>query len=86
MNRTLIGFACGIAMTIGLGLTTAQDAGSKPQDDEMADQMRLILGLIFVRYLNEPDRARPLLDAAAKRLGDSARRQMAIDLLREIGD
>lgn len=54
--------------------------------DEFASEVQLILGLVYGRYLEQPQRARPYLREAVKRLGTPARRQMAQDLLDELGD
>ena len=54
--------------------------------DEFGDQVHLILGLIYLRYLGEPDRARGNLRTAAEKLQDPARRQMAVDMLAEMGE
>ncbi len=54
-------------------------------EDVTADQLRLILGLIYARYLQDSDRARPLLTLAAERLTDPARKQLANEILTEIG-
>lgn len=53
--------------------------------DEFCDQVRLMLGLIYARYLGEPDLARPLLKAAAASISDPARQRMAQDALADIG-
>lgn len=54
--------------------------------DELVDQLRLVLGLIYARYLHDPDRARPLLHLAADSLHDPQRQQLAREILHEIGE
>jgi membrane associated rhomboid family serine protease len=54
-------------------------------NDEFCDQVRLMLGLIYARYLGEPDLARPLLKTAAASITDPARQRMAQDALADIG-
>ncbi|MEX2673386.1 MAG: rhomboid family intramembrane serine protease [Phycisphaeraceae bacterium] len=51
--------------------------------DEYTPQVLLILGLIYVRYLKIPDRARPFLEQAVKRIDDPARREMAQEMLEQ---
>lgn len=53
--------------------------------DSFADQVHLILGLIYARYLHTADQARPHLETAREKLTDPSRRQMADTLLAEIG-
>ena len=52
--------------------------------DEYRTQVELILGLIYARYLDDPDRARPLLSGAADKLTDPKQRQTALDALAEM--
>jgi TolA-binding protein len=53
--------------------------------DEFTAEVRLILGLTYGRYLDEPDRARGHLTDAMNRLTSPPRRQLARDLLDELG-
>jgi membrane associated rhomboid family serine protease len=53
-------------------------------DDELANQLSLILGMIYARYLNDPVRARALLTAASQKL-DGQHRQLAGEILGELG-
>jgi membrane associated rhomboid family serine protease len=53
--------------------------------DEFADQVQLILGMIYGRHLNDAERAKPLLRAAAGNLSDPQRKKIADDLLVELG-
>ncbi|MEX0746044.1 MAG: rhomboid family intramembrane serine protease [Phycisphaeraceae bacterium] len=48
------------------------------------EQIQLILGLIYARYLHQPDRARELLTAAAARLGGGDQ-ELARQVLEEMG-
>ena len=52
--------------------------------DPRIDEVRLLLGLIYIRYLDRREDARPLLTAAADRLHDPARQSLARQLLSEI--
>lgn len=54
--------------------------------DPSRDQMELILGVLYVRYLNKKhDRARDLLTAALTHLQDAEQRHLAESILAEIG-
>jgi hypothetical protein len=48
------------------------------------EQIELILGLIYGRYLHRPDRARELLTAALTRLTDATERELAEKALIEL--
>lgn len=54
-------------------------------DDEAGEEVKLILGLIYCRYLHAPGRASPLLRHAANNHPDPARRELAKQCLNEIG-
>lgn len=54
------------------------------RDDEDLQQVQLLLGLVYARYLGEPEKARPLLTAAREKLGNDKQRQLADQLLQEI--
>lgn len=54
------------------------------KSDEYTPEVLLILGLIYARYLDLPDRARPPLQQAVQRLDDPARRRMAQQMLDEL--
>jgi len=47
----------------------------------LLEQVQLMLGLLYSRYLDHPDRARPHLHAALAKLAEPAQRQMAQDEL-----
>ena len=49
-----------------------------------ADEVRLILGLLYVRHLNLPQRARELIEQAKPRLLDEAQARLADQLLAEL--
>jgi len=49
-----------------------------------ADEVRLILGLLYVRHLNLPQRARELIEKAKPRLRDEAQAKLADQLLAEL--
>lgn len=49
-----------------------------------ANEVRLMLGLLYVRRLNQPDRARPLLERARENSRDDGHRQLAAQLLGEL--
>jgi len=55
-------------------------------DQHDIEQVQLLLGLIYARYLNRPDRARELLTQARKRLTQSSQRRLADDLLVEVDE
>ena len=48
------------------------------------EQIELILGLIYVRYLERRQRARELLTSALPRLRDAAQRELAEQVLKEL--
>ena len=53
--------------------------------DAEAPHVRLMLGLLYARYLNEPERARDVLDRARETLHDPDHRDLARSLLEELG-
>jgi outer membrane protein assembly factor BamD (BamD/ComL family) len=53
--------------------------------DPYADEVRLILGLAFLRYLHENEKARTYLAQAVEKLDDPGRRALAQQLLTEAG-
>lgn len=53
--------------------------------DPEAPRVLLMLGLIYVRYLNDPIEGRRVLTRAAERLGAEEDEQLARDLLEELG-
>ncbi len=55
-------------------------------DDPQADEVRVMLGLVYARYLDRPDAARPHLERAVDRLDDEKHHQLAAQLLKEISD
>lgn len=50
-----------------------------------ANEVRLLLAVVFVRRLGEPAKARPLLDGLAERLADPGQRELASSLSAEVG-
>ena len=46
--------------------------------------MRLILGLLYARHLDQPDRARALIEQARPRLREQSHAQLADQLLTEL--
>ncbi len=54
-----------------------------PNDSE-APRVRLLLGLLLTRYLNEPEEARPLLTQCADSIMDEQQRALARTLLAEL--
>lgn len=52
--------------------------------DGFGDQVELILGLIYARHLQDPQRARRHLQTAAERLDDPLRREQARAMLHEV--
>ena len=52
--------------------------------DPRAPEVRLLLALIYIRYVNRPQDARPLLETALDRLHDPGRKSLAQQLLDEI--
>jgi len=52
---------------------------------EHAEQVRLMLGILYVRYLNEPQKAKPHLQAAAENLSDPGQLKLCTDLLAAVG-
>ena len=48
------------------------------------DEVRLILGLLYARHLNLPQRARELIEQAKPRLRDEAQSRLAAQLLAEL--
>ncbi len=48
------------------------------------EQVELILGLVYGRYLNQPDRAAELLSAAIPRLHDVEQKELALGVLNQI--
>jgi membrane associated rhomboid family serine protease len=55
-----------------------------PRSDQV-EQIQLILGLIYARYLNRPDKAREHLNTALPRLNDSRQQELARDELTKLG-
>lgn len=53
--------------------------------DSQTDQVKLLLGLIYTRYLPQPERAKQLLTEAREHLGDAAQRQLVDELLGQLG-
>jgi outer membrane protein assembly factor BamD (BamD/ComL family) len=49
-----------------------------------ADEVRLILGLLYARHLDQPDRARALIEQARPRLREQSHAQLADQLLAEL--
>jgi membrane associated rhomboid family serine protease len=49
-----------------------------------APEVRLMLGIVLIRHLNQPDRARPFLEAARESLRNEAQRALADRLLSEL--
>ena len=49
-------------------------------------EVQLMLGLIYVRYLGKPDRARTLLQEAREHLAEQRQRDLAARLLEQAGD
>jgi len=56
-----------------------------PKDDQ-ADEVHLLLGLIYAKYLGQPAKARPNLEKAIATLDDPQRSRMAADLLASLGE
>jgi membrane associated rhomboid family serine protease len=54
------------------------------EHDPEAPRIRLMLGLLYARYLARPDRARALVEAARPELHDEAQKQLADALLHEL--
>ncbi len=52
--------------------------------DEYRSQVEMILGLIYARYLNRPERAAELLKAALEKLDDESQKQMAREILSQL--
>lgn len=55
-------------------------------DDGQADEVRVLLGLLYARYLDDPASARSHLERATDRLDDEKHRQLATQLLKEINE
>jgi len=55
-------------------------------DDDNLEQVQLLLALVYARYLHQPDKARALLSRARDRLHADKQRDLADQLLREIGE
>lgn len=53
--------------------------------DGEAARVRLMLGLLYARYLGEPAKARALLEQARSAVGDAEQRELAASLLGELG-
>ncbi|MHB1156577.1 MAG: rhomboid family intramembrane serine protease [Phycisphaerales bacterium] len=53
--------------------------------DGQTDQVKLLLGLIYTRYLPQPDRAKQLLTEAHEHLNDASQRQLVDELLGRLG-
>lgn len=53
--------------------------------DGRTEEVHLLLGVIYGRYLDEPERARPHLKAALKAMLDPDRKRMAQELLASLG-
>lgn len=53
--------------------------------DRQRDQVELILGLLYARYLDRRQRAKELLTSALARLHDPAQKELAQQMLAEIG-
>ncbi len=51
----------------------------------VTDDVRLMLGLIYSRHIRKPDRARDLIAAVRRNLGDTPQRALADQLLAELG-
>jgi membrane associated rhomboid family serine protease len=49
-----------------------------------AEQVQLMLGLLYTRYIHKPDRAKELLGQAMKKLTQTSQIRMCEDLLREL--
>jgi len=49
--------------------------------DTQADEVHLLLGLIYARYLHEPTKAKANLERAVAELDDPQRKELAEDLL-----
>lgn len=54
------------------------------ESDSFRPQVEMMLALLYIRYLDAPERARPLLVSAASRSMEPEKRQLAQDLLAEI--
>jgi len=55
------------------------------RDDPETARVRLMLGLLYARYLDQPDLARPMLEKARSTVPDASQRELAESLLGEIG-
>ena len=53
--------------------------------NENVQEVHLMLGLLYTRYLDDPAQARPHLSTAAEQLDDPQRRQLAEQMLASIG-
>jgi hypothetical protein len=53
------------------------------RDGPQADEVRLMLAVIYARHLASPDRARPHLAAAGPRLRDASQQRLAAQLVEE---
>ncbi|MHC4710261.1 MAG: hypothetical protein ACYTA3_07525, partial [Planctomycetota bacterium] len=49
-----------------------------------ADEVRLMLGLLYARHLDQPDRARALIEQARPGLREQSHTQLAEQLLEEL--
>jgi len=56
----------------------------RQEHDPEAPRVRLMLGLLYVRYLERSDRARPLLESAERELRDETQKGLAQTLLDEV--
>ena len=54
--------------------------------DSQVSEVELLLGLLYVRYLNRPDDAKPLLERASERLINPSSKELVTRLLAEIGE
>ena len=51
---------------------------------QFTDQVELMLGLLYARYLDKPDRAKELLESAKEKLNDAGQKQLCIDTIASI--